>query len=353
MGSDKSRQTGRGAKSNPRNRFEGLEFVPEEGMERERGAAQKTRFYDDLSETIITYNSSPDIPFDASLNPYRGCEHGCAYCYARPTHEYLGFSAGLDFESKILVKRKAPELLKQALAAPKWKPQLVAMSGVTDPYQPVERRLALTRRCLQVLLDFRNPVGIVTKNRLLARDLDLLGEMARRQLCHVSISLTTLDAELARVMEPRTSSPQGRLQAIAQLAEAGVPVGILLAPVIPGLNDHEIPSILKAAKEAGASHASYVLLRLPHGVKEVFFDWMDQEFPARRNKVESRLRELRGGKLNRSEFGERFSGQGIFAEQIRQLFSISRKREGMNSEPPAVNVRDFRRPASPQLEWSF
>ncbi|MDQ8187939.1 PA0069 family radical SAM protein [Pelagicoccus sp. SDUM812002] len=347
------KQAGRGANSNPKNRFERLEILVDDEAHQEDRPRLRTRFYDDASESIITYNSSPDIPFDASLNPYRGCEHGCAYCYARPTHEYLGFSAGLDFESKILVKRRAPELLKKALSASKWKPQLVAMSGVTDPYQPVERQLSLTRSCLEVLLDFRNPVGIVTKNRLVARDADLLAEMASLDLCNVSVSLTTLNAELARVMEPRTSSPKGRLETISTLASAGVPVGIMIAPVIPGLNDHEIPAILKAAKEAGASFATYILLRLPHGVKDVFFDWMDQAYPSQRNKVEGRLRELRGGQLNRTEFGERFSGKGIFADQIRQLFQVSLRREGLSSESPTVKTSHFRRAESPQMEWEF
>ncbi|EDY82656.1 radical SAM domain protein [Verrucomicrobiia bacterium DG1235] len=348
-----AKNKGRGARANPKSRFDALEIVLERSEEGSASSGASTRFYDDASESVITYNSSPDIPFDASLNPYRGCEHGCAYCYARPTHEYLGFSAGLDFESKIMVKRKAPELLKQALSAKRWKPQLIALSGVTDPYQPVERKLTLTRQCLEVLLDFRNPVGVVTKNRLVSRDADLLGEMAKDRLCTVAISLTTLDAGLARTMEPRTSSPQGRLEAISALAAAGVPVGIMIAPVIPGLNDHEIPAILKASKEAGAQFASYVLLRLPHGVKEVFFDWLESSYPSHKDKVESRLRDLRGGGLNRSEFGERFSGTGIFAEQIRQLFTVSLRREGLMAKPPEVSTSHFRKPASPQLEWEF
>lgn len=310
----------------------------------------RTRFYEDASESIVAFNSSPDIPFGASLNPYRGCEHGCAYCYARPTHEYLGFSAGLDFETKIMVKRRAPELLKKALSAKNWKPQVLAMSGVTDPYQPVERKLGLTRRCLEVLLDFRNPVGIVTKNRMVTRDVDLLGEMAKLDLCHVAVSLTTLDAELGRKMEPRTSSPKARLEAIATLAEAGVPVGVMLAPVIPGLNDHEIPALLKTARSAGASHASYVLLRLPFGVKDVFFEWLENAYPNKKDKVESRLRESRGGRLNRSEFGARFSGTGIFAQQIRQLFAVSARREGLAASLPDLATNHFRRPASAQLE---
>lgn len=343
---------GRGATNNPKGRFEpfDVEYDYDDLDPNDERPRLKTRFYDDHSESVITYNKSPDIPFEASLNAYRGCEHGCAYCYARPTHEYLGFSAGLDFESKIMVKRAAPELLKRELSSRRWKPQVIAMSGVTDPYQPVERSLRLTRSCLQVLRDFRNPVGIVTKNRLILRDVDLLAEMAEQDLCSVSISLTTLDAELARKMEPRTSPPAARLEAIEGLAQAGVPVGILLSPVIPGLNDHEIASILKAAREAGASFASYILLRLPYGVKDIFFDWLAEAYPAKQDKVESRIRSIRGGTLNQTEFGKRFSGEGVFAEQIRQLFTAAHRREGYSSSGPELRRDLFRRVDDAQMD---
>ena len=341
---------GRGASANPANRFVPLTFVPDPVAPDPDAPALATRFYDDASESIITYNSSPDIPFNASVNPYRGCEHGCSYCYARPFHEYLGFSAGLDFETKIMVKRRAPELLKKELASPKWKPQLIAMSGVTDPYQPVEKRLGITRSCMETLLDFRNPVGIVTKNRLVARDLDILSEMAELQLCHVSFSINTLDAELARKMEPRTSSPKARLEAVSALASVGIPVGVFVAPVIPGLNDHELPAILKAASEAGASYAIYILLRLPYGVSDLFFDWLRRTYPTKSDKIESRVRSIRGGVLNRSEFGERFSGNGIFAEQTRQLYQAALRRSGLVDHLPELSLAHFRRPVSPQLE---
>ena len=341
---------GRGAVANPKNRFERLAFTPDPTAVEEERPALTTRFYEDVSESIITYNASPDLPFSASLNPYRGCEHGCSYCYARPSHEYLGFSAGLDFESRIVVKPRAPELLKKELASSRWKPQLIALSGVTDAYQPIEKQLKLTRRCLEVLADFRNPVGVVTKNRLVTRDVDLLTAMARDGLCHVTFSLNSLDAELARKMEPRTSSPKARLEAIRQLASHGVPTGVFIAPVVPGLNDHEIPAILKAAAQAGASYATYFILRLPHGTKDLFFDWMDRAYPTKRARVEERLRHVRGGSLNRSEFGERFSGKGVFAEQIRQLFAVSLKREGLGNGPPQTNTSAFRRTASAQLE---
>ncbi|MDQ8202677.1 PA0069 family radical SAM protein [Pelagicoccus sp. SDUM812003] len=341
---------GRGASTNPANRFEPFLVERVETGLQDDEPALTTTFYEDASESIISYNSSPDIPFDASVNPYRGCEHGCSYCYARPFHEYLGFSAGLDFETKIMVKRRAAALLKEELSSSMWRPQLVAMSGVTDPYQPIEKRFGLTRACLQVLLDFRNPVGVVTKNRLAARDLEIYGELARRDLCHVTVSLNSLDAELARKMEPRTSSPKGRLEMISAFASMEVPVGILIAPVIPGLNDHEIPAILKAAKQAGASYASYILLRLPLGVKDIFFDWVERLYPSKRQRIEDRLRDLRDGQLNRSTFGERFRGSGIFADQIRQLFEVSRRKAGLAAGPPDLSVADFRRPLSPQLE---
>lgn len=310
----------------------------------------RTQFLRDLSQSIISYNDSPDIPFRASLNPYRGCEHGCAYCYARPTHEYLGFSAGLDFESRIMVKENAPELLRSELSAKNWQPQWLAMSGVTDCYQPVEKQLRITRRCLEVLAEFRNPVGIVTKNRLVTRDIDLLGELARHQAATVLISLTTLKPDLRRAMEPRTASPAARLETIRQLAAAGIPVGVMIAPVIPGLTDEEIPSLLKAAAEAGAGFANYVMLRLPLAVAPLFEEWLARCVPERREKVLNRLKAVRGGRLNSAEFGGRMRGEGIFADQIRDLFRISRKKAGLAESGPELSVARFRRPGGVQLE---
>ena len=344
---------GRGARLNPGNRFEAMHFEWDESVPPEERPSPKTLFLDDASESIVSYNNSPDIPFGASVNPYRGCEHGCAYCYARPTHEYLGFSAGLDFETKIMVKRRAPGLLRKALSARKWKPQWVAMSGVTDPYQPVERELKITRGCLEVLADFRNPVGIITKNRLVARDADILGMMAERRLCEVNLSVTSLDPNLARAMEPRTSMPEARIDAIATLAKAGVPVGVMVAPVIPGLNDHEIPAILEAASKAGARYASYVLLRLPLGVETIFSDWLQRTFPSKATKVESRLRDMRGGAMSSARFGERMKGQGVFADQIRTLFRVHAKRLGFNREKRDLNASQFRRPGGTQLEMAL
>jgi DNA repair photolyase len=257
---------GRGAADNPANRFVPIHYEPDPDAPDEGRAAPRTQLYRDATRSIIATNDSPDVGFGASINPYCGCEHGCAYCYARPTHEHLGLSAGLDFETKILVKEDAPALLRRELASPRWRPQVIGLSGVTDPYQPAERRLRLTRGCLEGLAEFRNPVVVVTKNHLVTRDADLLAELAAHRAAAVFLSVTTLDGDLARVMEPRASQPAGRLAAVAELARAGVPVGVLVAPVIPGLTDHELPAILAAAARAGARHAGYVLLRLPHGV---------------------------------------------------------------------------------------
>ena len=261
---------GRGSAENPPNRFEHTTYQRDVEWNEPDDPAPKTQFYRDASASIITRNESPDVGFEASINPYRGCEHGCIYCYARPYHEYLGLSAGLDFETKIVVKENAPELLRCELSSPKWKPQPLAMSGVTDPYQPIERRLQLTRQCLQVLVEFRNPVAIVTKNLLVTRDIDLLADLARDNAAAVFLSVTTLDADLARIMEPRTAQPAARLRAIKELTNAGVPVGVMVAPVIPGLTDHELPAIVKAAADAGARFAGMVPVRLPYAVADLF-----------------------------------------------------------------------------------
>jgi DNA repair photolyase len=339
---------GRGAAGNPPGRFERVQYERDEQGNAADDPAPKTQFFRDHSASLITYNDSPDIPFRASINPYRGCEHGCIYCYARPYHEYLGFSAGLDFETKIVVKEDAPELLRRELSSPKWKPQTLAMSGVTDPYQPVERRLRVTRRCLEVLAEFRNPVGIVTKNHLVTRVLDVLGELARFNAAAVYISLTTLDADLARVMEPRTAQPQARLAAIRKLHDAGVPVGVMMAPLIPGLTDHEIPRLLEAAAQAGARTAGYVPLRLPHGVKDLFVHWLEQHMPDRKERVLQRIRDIRGGKLNEPNFGARMTGQGTYFNQIASLFEVSRKRFGL-CDRFELSTSSFCRSAGNQL----
>jgi DNA repair photolyase len=333
---------GRGAAENPRNRFEPLTVVPDPSARDPDDPGPATVFLRDSSRTIIARNDSPDIGFDASINPYRGCEHGCIYCYARPTHEYLGFSAGLDFETRILVKADAASLLRRELASPRWQPRLIAMSGVTDPYQPAERRLRLARACLEVLVEFRNPVAIVTKNHLVTRDIDLLVELAKYDCVHVNISVTTLRPALQRVMEPRTSVPARRLAAIQALAKAGVPVRVLVAPIIAGLTDHEMPAILQAAANAGARSAGYTLLRLPHGVKDLFIDWLDRHHPQRKNKILSRIREMRGGRLNDPDFGTRMHGDGEFAGQIGALFEAACRKAGLTRAMPALSTAAFR-----------
>ncbi len=333
---------GRGAASNPPNRFEPMVLERDADWDPEDDPAPRTRFYRDVSQSIISYNDSPDIPFKASINPYRGCEHGCSYCYARITHEYLGFSAGLDFETKIMVKENAPELLRRELSSRKWKPQELAMSGVTDCYQPVERRLQLTRRCLAVLAEFRNPVSIVTKNYLVTRDLDLLRELAAHHAVKVHLSINSLDSDLARRLEPRAASPRLRLGAVEALSKAGVPVGVIVAPVIPALNDHEIPAILAAAKSAGAGWAGMEILRLPLTVAPVFQEWLEQNEPGRREKVLGRIRAIRGGKLNDSRFGIRMRGQGTFADQISQMFHVARRKLGLAENGPEPSLDSFR-----------
>jgi DNA repair photolyase len=330
---------GRGAAGNPRNRFERIEVEPDELEE----VSPETVYLRDYSRSIIARNDSPDIGFDASINPYRGCSQGCVYCYARPTHEYLGLSAGLDFETKILVKQDAPELLRRELSSPGWKPLVLSMSGVTDPYQLVEKKLGLTRRCLEVLAQFRNPVVIVTKNYLVTRDTDLLSELAHHEAAAVAVSLTTLDDDLRRVMEPGTSRPSRRLAAVKELAASGIPVGVMTAPVIPGLNDHELPALLSAAAGAGATFAACVPVRLPHAVGPLFEDWLERHYPERRNKVINRIRSMRGGELNDPRFGSRMRGEGIFARHIAQLFSISCRRAGIaEGRFPKLSTAAFR-----------
>jgi DNA repair photolyase len=335
----------RGTGANPPNRFEALRSVPtpEEAAELE-ARHPDTRLLADPSRTIVATNESPDVGFDASVNPYRGCEHGCTYCYARPTHEYLGFSAGLDFETRILVKERAPELLRARLAARSWKPQVLALSGVTDPYQPAERRLRITRRCLEVLAEFRNPVTIVTKSFLVTRDADLLHELAGFGAASVCVSVTTLDPVLQRQMEPRAAPPGRRLAAIEVLAAAGVPVGVMVAPVVPGLTDHEVPRILAAAAAAGARFAGRVVLRLPHGVKELFDAWLAEHHPERRARVLSRVRALRGGQLYDSRFGVRQRGEGRWADEMAALFELARRRAGLAERGPELSTAHFRRP---------
>jgi DNA repair photolyase len=340
---------GRGIAESPQNRFEKLELTPDldeldYDLQNDGFEKPKTVFYKDTSKSFITYNDSPDIGYNASVNPYRGCEHGCSYCFARPTHEYLGFSAGLDFETKIMVKVDAPNLLRQELSSKKWQPQMVGFSGVTDIYQPIERTLELTRKCLEVFLDFRNPVSLVTKNHLVTRDIDILKELAKYDCVSVAISITTLDEDLRRVMEPRTSTATRRLEAVSRLAEAGIHVGVLTAPIIPGLNDFEIPKLVKASVEAGAKFVGYSIVHLPYGVKDIFAAWIEQHFPEQADKVLNRIRAMRGGKLNDPRFGHRMRGEGIFAEQIKALHKIACKKAGLKRSEYKLSTEHFRVP---------
>ncbi len=340
---------GRGSAANPKNRFEAIERVPEPPQDGDEVSAPATQFFPDHSQSLIAYNDSPDVGFDASINPYRGCEHGCVYCYARPSHEYLGFSAGLDFETKIMVKEAAPELLRKELSSRAWKPQLIALSGNTDCYQPVEKKKQLTRRCLEVLLDFRNPVVIITKNHLVTRDIDILAQLARLDCVGVTISVTTLDPRLSSRLEPRASRPARRLAAIKMLADAGVPVGYLQAPMIPGLTDAEAPAIAAAAAKAGASFSGYVALRLPFAVKNLFEQWLEQHYPEKKQKILNRLREIRGGKLNDPNFTTRMRGAGIYAEEMARLFQLARKKSGIAERWPKLTTEHFRRPEKDQM----
>jgi DNA repair photolyase len=340
---------GRGASWSPANRFEKfhVDLTDEDFVDDDPDAEEKprraTQYFDDKTKTIVAHNHSPDVGFEVSINPYRGCEHGCIYCFARPTHEYLGFSAGLDFESRIMVKRDAPRLLEAELSSPKWEPQLLMMSGVTDCYQPIERELKITRGCLEVVTKFRNPVAILTKNRLVTRDIDILSELAGHHAVVVNLSITTLDVDLQRILEPRTSIPSARLDAVAQLRAAGIPVGVMVAPVILGINDHEIPKIVEACGNAGAQFAGHVLLRLPWAVRPLFEHWLDEHFPERKAKVLERLRASRGGKLYDSRWRKRQTGEGIFAEQIANMFEVACRRAGM-TERPKLSTAAFRRP---------
>ncbi len=340
---------GRGASFNPPNRFEKLHVEPiEEEWEDERTI--RTEFFVDTSRSILAKNDSPDLGFTYSINPYRGCEHGCIYCYARPSHEYLGFSAGIDFESKILVKPDAPQLLEETFKRKSWQAQVIAFSGNTDPYQPIERKLQLTRRCLEAFLKYCNPVEIITKNFLITRDIDILRELALLNLVHIRISITTLDPELVRVMEPRTSTPAKRLEALEILASNRIPVGVNAAPIIPGLTDEELPAILREAAARGAISAGYIIVRLPGSVEPLFLDWLQRELPDRAPKIINRLREVRAGKLSDSRFGTRMRGEGKVAVSIEDLFRLTCKKYHLNERRVELSTEYFVRTSERQIE---
>ncbi|CAN5758278.1 PA0069 family radical SAM protein [soil metagenome] len=305
-----------------------------------------TRVFVDQTKSVIVRVDSPDLGMQWSLNPYRGCEHGCIYCYARPGHEYLGLNCGIDFETKVFAKPNAPELLRRELAKPGWKAESISVSGVTDCYQPIERTLRITRACMEVMLACRQPVTIVTKNHLVTRDIDLFREFARWNGVRVALSLTSLDADLARKMEPRASTPRDRLRAMRELADAGVPVTVMTAPLIPALNDRELPALLEAAAAHGATTAGYTFVRLPWQIKELFLEWLQRHYPQRAAHVESLIRQSRGGKLYKADFGTRMKGAGIFAEQLGQTFKVFTKRYGLNTGARVpLNSALFRAPS--------
>jgi DNA repair photolyase len=346
---------GRGTGRNPPNRFEATRTeVFDDGWERagkvEEAAKPPTTLIRDATRRIITRNDSPDLGFETSVNPYRGCEHGCIYCFARPSHAYLGFSAGLDFETKIVFKPDAAKLLEKELSRPGYKPGVIVLGSNTDPYQPVERTLALTRGILEVLERFGNPVGIVTKSAGVARDKDILTRMAAQGLAKVHISITTLDPVLARAMEPRASSPARRLAAVAELAQAGIPVGVMAAPMIPGLNDAELEAILAAAAAAGAANAHMTLLRLPHELGALFTDWLQTHLPERAAHVLSLIRQTRAGRLNDSQFHSRFQGSGPYGALLTQRFVKAARRLGLDKPGRSLELSRFRVPGGADAE---
>ena len=352
----KPKYKGRGAQNNPKNRFEKLsvDFTnPEYELNTDDEYFEiqpETIFYKDDSKSVISKNDSIDINFDYSFNPYRGCEHGCVYCYARPSHEFLGFSAGLDFETKIMIKEQAPQLLEAEFMKKSYESDLIEFSGNTDCYQPIERKLKITRKALQVCLNYRNPVSIITKNALVLRDIDILKEMAGLNLISIMVSITTLDKELANKMEPRTSIPERRLRVIEELAKNNIPVGVNIAPVIPGLNDKEIPKILKNSSVCGAVFAGYNIIRLAYNLKDLFTEWLEREMPDRAEKILNSIRGMRGGKLNQSEFGKRFTGEGELAEAIHNLFLLSCKKFNLNNKRISLTNELFRHNPGSQFE---
>lgn len=342
----KQSRKGRGAAFNPDVRFfRAVRRAFDDGWGQEDfpAAPLKTQVSLELARSIVTHNESPDLPFDQSINPYRGCEHGCIYCYARPAHAYADLSPGLDFESRLTAKPNAPALLRDYLARPGYRPAVIALGTNTDPYQPIERRQRITRGLLQVMVETRHPVSIVTKSALVERDLDLLTDLARDGLAEVHVSVTTLDRHLARRLEPRAAAPQRRLETIAALAQAGVPTGVMFAPVIPALNDHEMEAVLEAAASAGARNAGYVWLRLPREVAPLFIDWLEREAPLRKERILNQVRELRAGALNSSNFGERQQGLGPLAALFKARFALCQRRQGL-SGLPVLDTHKFRSP---------
>lgn len=344
-------EKGRGAQFNPKNKFLKGEYVQEhvEGIDDWEQEHRETQFVYDDSKTIVNKVTSPDVGMLWSANPYQGCEHGCVYCYARNTHEYWGYSAGLDFESRIVVKRNAPALLRKFFDNKNWEPATLSLSGNTDCYQPIERKLKITRALLEICLEYRNPVGIITKNALVLRDMDIIQEMAKMNLIRVFTSITSLDEDLRKVMEPRTASYRGRLKVVETLSNAGVPTGIMNAPLIPGLNDMHMHDVLKAASESGAQWAGYTVVRLNGAVGGIFKDWLHKSFPDRADKVWHQIAECHEGNVNDSRWGNRIVGDGKFAELIKSQFDIYCKKYHLNETKPELNTADFRRVKNKQM----
>ena len=337
---------GRGAQINTKNPYSNQEYVNEHIEGLDEPAIQekpKTQLFFENPKNIISKNDSPDLGWVNSINPYQGCEHGCVYCYARNTHQYWGFSAGLDFETKIIVKPEAPKLLEKKLMSPYWKPSVIMLSGNTDCYQPLEKEYQLTRGMLEVLLKYRNPVGMITKNSLITRDIDLLAELASLNLVAVHVSITTFDEKLRSIMEPRTASTIKRMETIKTLSDAGIPVGVMVAPIIPGLNDHEINAIVKKAAENGAVSAGYNVVRLNGAVSTLFRDWLTKNFPDRANKVWNLITTLHGGKVNDAEWGRRLRGDGNIAESIRQMMAIAKSKYLKGRSLPELDLTRFRK----------
>ncbi len=342
----KDRRKGRAATYNPANRFDRYSSVAEDdGWDLEEEIAPlRTTVTDEVPRSVITRNTSPDIPFDRSINPYRGCEHGCIYCFARPSHAYLGLSPGLDFETQLIARPDAPEVLARELSKTSYVPATIAIGTNTDPYQPIEKDRQIMRRVLQVLSDFNHPVGIVTKGTLIERDVDILASMAERNLVRVGISVTTLDPKTARAMEPRVPHPKRRLQTIKRLSEAGIPVRVMASPMIPALTDHELEPIMEAGAAAGALAASYIVLRLPREVSPLFTEWVEENFPLRANRIMARVRELHGGKDYDPQWGQRMTGQGEWADLLRKRFRIAKRRYGLDKPLPELRTDLFCKP---------
>ncbi len=349
------RKPARGALTNATGRFERFasEAVDDGWEIAEDRPLLRTTVREETVRSLVTYNRSPDLPFDRSINPYRGCEHGCVYCFARPTHAYLGLSAGLDFETRLIARPNAPDVLAHELSSARYKVAPIALGTNTDPYQPIEKTRSITRACLKVLRDFNHPVAIVTKGALIERDVDFLAPMAARGLARVGISLTTLDGDLSRRMEPRAPSPQRRLQIIRTLTGAGIPVRVMTSPVIPGLTDHELEALLEAGREAGADAASWIMLRLPREVSGLWQEWLAEHQPGRAEKVMARLREMHGGKAYDPRWGHRMRGEGVFADLIAKRFNAAVDRLGLAVRTPDLRCDLFARPPQPGDQLSL